>query len=87
MAPEKPFVTEHLGVPALKKHGSAAEAHEIVVNVVDQAHQKQSWLGYFWDTADLSPAERRLLFKVDASLLIFASVSRAGSGNNFLRLT
>ncbi|KAK0498029.1 major facilitator superfamily domain-containing protein [Armillaria luteobubalina] len=43
-------------------------------NLVDQKKQKQSLLGYFWDTADLSPEERRLLFKVDASVLIFASL-------------
>ncbi|EJT99513.1 MFS general substrate transporter [Dacryopinax primogenitus] len=36
--------------------------------------QKISWAGYLWDTADLPPDERWLLFKVDASLLIFASL-------------
>lgn len=46
-----------------------------VVQVVDQKRQNQSWYGYFWDTFDLSKEERRLLFKVDASLLLFASVS------------
>lgn len=45
------------------------------VAVTDQRNQKRTWLGYLWDTADLSKEERRLLFKVDASLLIFASVS------------
>ncbi|KAF7304315.1 MFS general substrate transporter [Mycena chlorophos] len=40
----------------------------------DQSKQKQSWVGYLWDTADLGVEERRLLFKVDASLLLFASL-------------
>ncbi|KAJ7061567.1 major facilitator superfamily domain-containing protein, partial [Mycena amicta] len=40
----------------------------------DQKTQKQSWLGYLWDTADLGAHERRMLFKVDASLLLFASL-------------
>lgn len=35
---------------------------------------KPSWLGYLWDTADVGVHERRMLFKVDASLLLFASV-------------
>jgi hypothetical protein len=38
------------------------------------APQKKTWLGYFWDTADLAKDERKLLFKIDACLLIFASV-------------
>ncbi|KAJ7066190.1 major facilitator superfamily domain-containing protein [Mycena amicta] len=40
----------------------------------DQQKQKQSWLGYLWDTADLPAAERRMLFKVDTTLLLFASL-------------
>ncbi|KAJ6461022.1 major facilitator superfamily domain-containing protein [Mycena sanguinolenta] len=35
---------------------------------------KPSWLGYLWDTADVGAHERRMLFKVDASLLLFASL-------------
>lgn len=34
-----------------------------------------TWKGKLWDTFDLPPAERRLLFKVDAVILTFASVS------------
>ncbi|KAL8286226.1 hypothetical protein RQP46_004714 [Phenoliferia psychrophenolica] len=75
MAPsETPYVTEHLGVAALRKDGAEYDEQDVAVLVVDQKKQKQSWLGYFWDTADLPPAERKLLFKVDASLLIFASL-------------
>ncbi|KAF7324909.1 MFS general substrate transporter [Mycena kentingensis (nom. inval.)] len=44
------------------------------IDVVDQEKQKQSWLGFLWDTADLGVHERRMLFKVDASLLLFASL-------------
>jgi hypothetical protein len=43
------------------------------VEAADQT-RKPSWAGRLWDTFDLPPAERWLLFKVDASLLVFASV-------------
>lgn len=33
-----------------------------------------TWKGYIWDTWELPQAERRLLFKVDAFVLTFASV-------------
>ncbi|KAJ7243446.1 major facilitator superfamily domain-containing protein [Mycena rebaudengoi] len=61
------------GIPKSTTFESVAES-EPAVAVVDQKRQKQSWLGYLWDTADLSTQERRLLFKVDASLLLFASL-------------
>lgn len=41
------------------------------------ASRKKTWLGYLWDTADLPSDERKLLFKVDASILLFASVSNS----------
>lgn len=44
--------------------------------VLEPETKKQSWLGYLWDTADSSAHERRMLFKVDTSLLLFASVCR-----------
>lgn len=34
----------------------------------------KSWKGYLWDTWDLPPDERWLLFKVDAFVLTFASI-------------
>ncbi|KAJ7694821.1 major facilitator superfamily domain-containing protein [Mycena rosella] len=46
----------------------------VQTTVTDPEIQKQSWLGYLWDTADVSAQERRMLFKVDASLLLFASL-------------
>lgn len=36
---------------------------------------KTSWKGYLWDTWDLPKDERWLLFKLDAFVLTFASVS------------
>jgi ACS family pantothenate transporter-like MFS transporter len=35
----------------------------------------KSWKGYIWDTWDLPQDQRRLLFKLDAFVLTFASVS------------
>lgn len=35
----------------------------------------KSWKGLLWDTFDLPKDERKLLFKVDAFVLTFASVS------------
>lgn len=36
---------------------------------------KKTWKGYVWDTWDLPQDQRWLLFKVDAFVLTFASVS------------
>ncbi|KAL7417101.1 major facilitator superfamily domain-containing protein [Mrakia frigida] len=57
--------------------GLDAGSTEIVVDNVeytDQTKQKQSILGWLWDTADLGMEERRLLLKLDTSLLVFASL-------------
>lgn len=40
----------------------------------DYRKVKRTWYGVIWDTWDLPKPERRLLFKVDAVLLTFASV-------------
>ncbi|KAF7303675.1 MFS general substrate transporter [Mycena indigotica] len=53
--------------------GSTATATALPA-IQDQEHQKQTWLGYLWDTADLGVHERRMLLKVDVSLLLFASL-------------
>lgn len=43
--------------------------------LVDPPSRKgTTWLGALWDTFDLPRDERRLLVKIDASLLIFASL-------------
>lgn len=36
--------------------------------------QKTTWKGRIWDTFDRPPLERKLLFKVDAAILTFASL-------------
>lgn len=41
--------------------------------IADQG-AKQSFWGKIWDTADVGPEERRFLTKLDASLLVFASL-------------
>ncbi|KAI5478848.1 hypothetical protein MNV49_004580 [Pseudohyphozyma bogoriensis] len=48
-----------------------ADNHEIQTTTdrVDDQKVKHKWLGYLWDTANATPEERRLLFKVDAVLL------------------
>lgn len=38
--------------------------------------RQSTWKGAIWDTFDLPPKERKLLFKVDAVILTLASVSR-----------
>jgi MFS transporter, ACS family, pantothenate transporter len=39
-----------------------------------QANPKRKWQSYIWDTLDKSPEERRLLFKLDAAVLTFATL-------------
>lgn len=41
---------------------------------------KSSWKGYLWDTWTLPKEERRLLFKLDAFVLTFASVRAPSTG-------
>ncbi|WWC90247.1 uncharacterized protein L201_005180 [Kwoniella dendrophila CBS 6074] len=41
---------------------------------VAHQHTKSTWRGKIWDTFDRSPLERKLLFKVDAVILTFASL-------------
>lgn len=38
-----------------------------------------TWKGKIWDTFDLPPKERKLLFKVDAVILTLASVGSVAS--------
>ncbi|KAF7557291.1 hypothetical protein G7Z17_g792 [Cylindrodendrum hubeiense] len=37
----------------------------------DSPEQETTWKGYLWDTLDKSPEERKLLFKVDMTILTF----------------
>jgi hypothetical protein len=64
-----------MSAPAIKTTETASDSPPPLHYDSTQA-PKPSWLGYLWDTADVSAQERRLLFKVDASLLLFASVGR-----------
>lgn len=51
---------------------SADSSQEHIVKPVS------TWKGYIWDTWELPKEERWLLFKVDAFVLTFASVSSRG---------
>jgi ACS family pantothenate transporter-like MFS transporter len=66
---------EHLGAtPNLDVHSVDAEVgfdgsqEQLVVKPI------KSWKGYLWDTWDLPSDQRRLLFKLDAFVLTFASI-------------
>jgi MFS transporter, ACS family, pantothenate transporter len=45
------------------------QASEIV-----QEKPKQTWKSYVWDTFDKTPEERAFITKLDAAVLIFASL-------------
>ncbi|WVQ72199.1 hypothetical protein IAR50_001745 [Cryptococcus sp. DSM 104548] len=59
-----PFVEEPMG----KVHVDV-ESREVV-----EQPPKSTWKGKVWDTFDRPPLERKLLFKVDAIILTFASI-------------
>lgn len=49
---------------------------------------KATWKGRLWDTFDLPPQERKLMIKVDALLITFASVSsNRGEARSSLTMT
>lgn len=52
----------------LSDTGAARNSEEKIVA------KPQSWKSYVWDTWELPAEERRLLFKVDAFVLTFASL-------------
>jgi hypothetical protein len=60
MAPSKAVVDER---------AADTDTHEII-----QETPKRRWVSYIWDTFDKSPEERRLLTKLDAAILTFASL-------------
>jgi hypothetical protein len=45
----------------------------------EDGYFRQTWKGKIWDSFDRPPAERKLLFKLDAIVLTFASVRRDGT--------
>lgn len=62
-----------------EKDAARISTHTVSTDELQPADQtkKQSLLGYLWDTADLPQEERRLLFKLDTSLLVFASLGES----------
>lgn len=42
-----------------------------VANGVDVSTKNRTWRSYLWDTWDKSPAERRLVRKIDCTLVVF----------------
>jgi hypothetical protein len=59
-------------VPTTAQDASDTEATGSDVDVV--VKPVQTWRGYIWDTWDLPPDQRWMLFKVDAFVLTFASL-------------
>ena len=51
----------------------AATSSEEDLSSPVQAKPKRKWQSYIWDTLDKSPEERRLLFKLDAAVLTYAT--------------
>jgi len=58
-----------------RSYSPQSDSEQGIAKPVD-IHDKvpATWKGKIWDTFDLPPAERKLLFKVDALLLTFASL-------------
>jgi len=58
---------------------TVSNASEIPINVkpagvadgVDVSTQNRTWRSYLWDTWDKSPEERRLVRKIDCTLVVF----------------
>lgn len=55
---------------------TVSETEPDVAADVAQKNPKKKWVSYIWDTFDKSPEERRLLFKLDAAILTFASLGK-----------
>ncbi|KAL5390780.1 hypothetical protein PMIN02_006885 [Paraphaeosphaeria minitans] len=60
--------TDVYSAAADTESSSASNSQEAIVKPI------KSWKGYIWDTWDLPQDQRRLLFKVDAFVLTFASI-------------
>ncbi|VUC25744.1 unnamed protein product [Clonostachys rosea] len=60
-ADTKPITNVEEVPPATSRHAAS----------VDPESRKLTWRGYIWDTLDMPPAERRLLLKVDLTILTF----------------
>lgn len=66
-----------MGNPETNVYSAAADVETSNASNSQDAIVKpiKGWKGYIWDTWDLPQDQRRLLFKVDAFVLTFASVS------------
>lgn len=66
-----------MGRPQANVYAEATDTESSRASASQQEIVKpiKSWKGYIWDTWDLPRDQRRLLFKVDAFVLTFASVS------------
>ncbi|EXJ62032.1 hypothetical protein A1O7_02465 [Cladophialophora yegresii CBS 114405] len=53
--------------------GATTRSEEDLSNPI-QAKPTRKWQSYIWDTLDKSPEERRLMFKLDAAVLTFATL-------------
>ena len=60
-----------------KRRSTSVQSEDEQINSSGQLTVQpiKSWKGYIWDTWELPPDQRWLLFKVDAFVLTFASVS------------
>lgn len=64
-----------MGQPSATVYASAADTESRTSDTQPPVSKPvKSWKGYIWDTWDLPPDQRWLLFKVDAFVLTFASV-------------
>ncbi|KAK7052448.1 hypothetical protein R3P38DRAFT_2762817 [Favolaschia claudopus] len=68
------LVSLSLNMASMKTIESPSSDSDSQHTTVLREPPKRSWLGILWDTADVGAEERRMLFKVDASLLLFASL-------------
>ncbi|KAL2145889.1 hypothetical protein VTI28DRAFT_5971 [Corynascus sepedonium] len=67
--------TPETSVSQLDSSIDVESGHSTSISAVQRQDQPtRSWKGYIWDTWDLPRDERRMLFKVDAFILTFASI-------------
>ncbi|KAL4995061.1 major facilitator superfamily domain-containing protein [Aspergillus recurvatus] len=61
------------GLPMLPANANERAATDTPDTIIQET-PKRRWVSYIWDTFDKSPEERRLLTKLDAAILSFASL-------------
>ena len=72
----EPRPLSHLGLPkkVLRLAMSKTPELEIHAEEIIQKNVRRKWTSYVWDTFDKEPEERKLLTKLDAAVLTFASL-------------